>query len=86
MNTNTLRELRKYLYGVAIAFIPIAVYYGWVDVEASVLIVPLLVALFNLTPKDVGTDPVKIETSEAVEITLSDPTTSGYTPKHADVV
>ena len=47
------RELRKYLYGLAIALVPIAVHYGWIDVEASVIIIPLIVAIFNLTPKEV---------------------------------
>lgn len=47
------REVRKYLYGLAIAFVPVAVYYGWVEVEASILVLPLMVALFNLSPKDV---------------------------------
>ena len=54
MNKNTWREIRKYVYGVAIAAVPFAVHYGWIEPEASVVILPLLMALLNLTPKEVA--------------------------------
>lgn len=46
------REFRKYLYGVAIAAFPVAVYFGLIEPEAIPLVLPLIVALFNLTPKE----------------------------------
>lgn len=53
MNKLVSRELRKYLYGIAVAFVPFAVYMGWMDIEATPLIIALVVAIFNLSPKDV---------------------------------
>lgn len=47
------REVRKYIYAVAIAFVPLAVYLGWIEPEASAIALPLLLAILNLTPKDV---------------------------------
>lgn len=47
------REVRKYLYGLGVAFVPFAVYMGWMDLEATPVILAMLVAIFNLTPKDV---------------------------------
>lgn len=46
------REVRKYVYGVALAFVPVAAYFGWLDAQASVLAIPLLLALLNLTPEE----------------------------------
>lgn len=53
---NTIKKLltpttRRYLYGVAIAFVPLAVWLGWLAPEASPIVVPLIVAIFNV-PKD----------------------------------
>ena len=59
------REVRKYLYAVFIALVPVAVYFGWIDVEASVVILPLILALLNLTPKDAG-QGVEVEGSHNV--------------------
>ena len=47
------REVRKYIYAVAIAFVPLAVYLGWIEPEASAIALPLLLAILNLTPADV---------------------------------
>lgn len=46
------REVRKYLYGVAIAALPIAILLGWFTPETAVLLVPLIVAILNLKPED----------------------------------
>ena len=48
----TSREVRKYLYSVAIAFFGLAAWKGWIEPEALPLLVPLVVAILNLTPKD----------------------------------
>lgn len=47
------REVRKWIYGVAIAAVPVLVYFGIIDVEASALVLPLLMAILNLNPEDV---------------------------------
>lgn len=52
------REVRKYIYAVAIAFVPLAVYLGWIEPEASAIALPLLLAILNLTPADVEGDDV----------------------------
>lgn len=54
---NTIKNLfnrttRLWLYGVAIAFIPLAVFVGWLKPEAVPIVVPLVVAILNITPKD----------------------------------
>lgn len=46
------RETRKYVYNVAIAFAALAVYLGWMDPAALPLVLPLVLALLNLTPND----------------------------------
>lgn len=46
------RQVRLYLYSITIAAVPLLVHFGIIDVEASVLIIPLIVALLNLTPKE----------------------------------
>lgn len=53
MKQNFYREARKYVYGVSIAAIPVLVHYDIISVEASALVLPLLLAVLNLTPKDV---------------------------------
>lgn len=45
--------VRRYLYGVSIAFVPLAVYLGWIQPEAVPIVVPLAVAVFNV-PKNGG--------------------------------
>lgn len=59
------REVRKYIYAVFIALVPVAAYFGWIDVEASVVILPLILALLNLTPKD-AEPKVEVEGSHNV--------------------
>lgn len=46
------RTARMYLYGIAIAFVPLAVYFGWIEPEAAPIILPLIVAILNITPKE----------------------------------
>jgi len=52
------REVRKYIYAVAIAFVPLAIYLGWIEPEAAAIVLPLILAVLNLTPKDVDDAPV----------------------------
>lgn len=49
---NISRELRKYLYALAITSIPFLVHLGIIEAEASLLILPMIVAVLNLTPKE----------------------------------
>lgn len=49
------KTFRLWLYGVAIAFIPLAVYLGWMDAQAAALAIPLVVAILYLKPSDVPT-------------------------------
>lgn len=44
------REARKYLYSLLIAFVPFALYKGWMEPEAAPLVIGFIVALLNLTP------------------------------------
>lgn len=50
------RALRRWGYGVAVAFVPLAAAWGWLSPEALPLIVPLLVALFNVKAPDSGAE------------------------------
>lgn len=45
------REARKYLYSLLIAFVPFALYKGWMEPEAAPLVIGFVVALLNLTPE-----------------------------------
>lgn len=45
------REVRKWIYAVAIAAFPILVYYGLIDVKVVPLWLALILALLNLEPK-----------------------------------
>lgn len=46
------RTIRKYIYGIGLAAIPVLVYYKVMDPEAAALALPLLLALLNLSPED----------------------------------
>lgn len=50
--------VRKWLYGIAIAFVPVAIHFGWIEPEASPVIIPLIMALFFVNPDEEG--PVNI--------------------------
>ncbi|WP_295012482.1 hypothetical protein [uncultured Microbacterium sp.] len=39
------RIARRWIYGVAIAAVPVAVYYRWIEPEAAPLFTPLILAL-----------------------------------------
>lgn len=88
MGNKISRETRKYIYAVAIAFVPVAVYFGWIDIEASALILPLLLAVLNLTPKDVepeedhGGETVDMVTGEVDNVEPTDVGKHGI-PEHA---
>lgn len=45
---------RRYLYGIAIAFVPLAALWGWISPEALPLVLPLIVAVLNVND-DKGT-------------------------------
>lgn len=53
----TSREVRKYLYSVAIAFFGFAVWKDWIEPEALPILIPLIVAILNLNPKDTNPEP-----------------------------
>lgn len=42
--------VRRWLYGVVSAGIPLAIYLGWLDPAAAPLIAPLVLAAFNTRP------------------------------------
>jgi hypothetical protein len=50
------RTVRKYIYGVALAAVPLVVALGWADPQILALALPLILALLNLTPEDVEND------------------------------
>lgn len=47
------RQVRKYVYLLSVAFVPVAVYFGWIEPEASAIVLPFILALLNLSPSDV---------------------------------
>ena len=47
------KNVRKGIYLVCAAALPILVYYGVLDPEALPLILPLILALLNLSPDEV---------------------------------
>lgn len=51
MNKILTPKVRVYLYGVAIAFVPLAVYLGWLAPEATPIVLPLILAIFNVPLK-----------------------------------
>lgn len=51
------RSVRKWIYAVSAAAVPVLVYFGLLDIEASPIILPFILALLNLTPADVEFDP-----------------------------
>ena len=48
------KKVRVGVYSVAVAFIPLAVAKGWMDTPTGALVLPLVLALLNLTPDDVA--------------------------------
>ena len=52
------RPVRKWVYGVAIAFVPLAAFLGWMSPQAGALVLPLILAILNLTPDDVTSEEV----------------------------
>lgn len=47
------RSVRKYIYGICIAAVPVLVFCGVLEPEAAALVLPLVLAILNLTPEDV---------------------------------
>lgn len=47
------RNVRKYIYGICIAAVPVLVFCGVLEPEAAALVLPLVLAILNLTPEDV---------------------------------
>jgi hypothetical protein len=52
MNKIFTRTVRKYIYGVCIAAVPVLIYVGWLPAEAAPIILPLVLALLNLSPEE----------------------------------
>lgn len=52
MDKITSPRFRRYLYGVCIAAVPVAVYAGWLPAEASPVILPLILAILNVNDDD----------------------------------
>lgn len=54
MNALLTPALRRWLYGIAIAFVPLAAWLGWISPEAVPLVLPLIIAVLNVqeTPDD----------------------------------
>ena len=48
MKTLLTPRFRRWLYGIAIAFVPLAVYAGWLAPEASPIVIPLILAVLNV--------------------------------------
>ena len=46
------REVRKYIYLVAVAAVPVLIFYGVIEPAAGALVLPLVLALLNLSPDD----------------------------------
>lgn len=44
------RIIRRWVYGVAIAAVPLAVYAKWIQPEAAPLVLPLILALVMVRP------------------------------------
>lgn len=44
------RPVRAWIYAVAVAFVPLAVHLGWMTIEASPLVLALILAILNLNP------------------------------------
>lgn len=63
LKTIFTRTVRKYIYLVALAAVPLVVALGWADPQILALALPVLLALLNLTPDDVRT-PWGIEADE----------------------
>ena len=46
------RPVRKWIYGIAIAAVPVLVYLRAMEPAAAALVLPLILAILNLTPTD----------------------------------
>lgn len=46
----TSYRVRGYIYGVALAAVPVGIYKGWMEPELAPLAVALLLALLKLSP------------------------------------
>ena len=52
MHTFLTPTFRTWLYGIAIALIPVAVSSGWIEPPMAGLLIPLVVAILNPTRPD----------------------------------
>lgn len=46
------KEVRRWVYGLAIAAVPILIHYEVMDVEAGPIVLPFILALLNLSPDE----------------------------------
>ena len=50
------RPIRAWIYGIALAAVPVLVYTGVMEPEGAALALPLILAILNLTPKTEASD------------------------------
>lgn len=50
------KEVRRWIYLVAAAAVPVLIFYGVIDAAAAPLLLPLVLALLNLSPDEEETD------------------------------
>ena len=48
--------VRAWIYGIALAAVPVLVYTGVMEPEGAALALPLILAILNLNPKTEGSD------------------------------
>lgn len=48
------RAVRAWIYSVAVAAVPVVVALDWADPQVLALVLPLVLALLNLSPEDVA--------------------------------
>ena len=44
----TWAKVRRWVYGICIAAVPLAIFLGWLPAEAAPLVLPLILAIFNV--------------------------------------
>ena len=50
------RPIRAWIYGIALAAVPVLVYTGVMEPEGAALALPLILAILNLNPKTEASD------------------------------
>lgn len=60
--------VRRWVYGVCIAAVPVAVYFGWLPAEASPVILPLILAVLNVPAEE-----VRVPVAQSIDTYAEDP-------------